>query len=221
MKLCSRGSECKIWMGLSKLSRVGFMKFPFWQVLRPCMWYLRFMREDSNPHLWINELTLEQAWQHLADKRLLLQGIVPVLRACLLQYEQAVRRGSPISDLTWFCRECGHVTMWPCPYHQANLSLKKTIRLRDRYRYGMSFALDEEKVEGTMRTKNDSHSYPPAYLPATIQIAPFTRPRESIISRESKTAMPKLFCYELKKPVLLYQLPILIFLNICHYFFRI
>jgi len=35
------------------------------------------MEEDSNPHLWINELTLEQTRQHLADRELPLQGTGP------------------------------------------------------------------------------------------------------------------------------------------------
>jgi len=72
------------------------MGSPFRRALRPYTWYLGLMREDSDPHLWIHDLTIEQARQHLADRGLSLQGIVPVLRARLLRYEKAVQRGSPV-----------------------------------------------------------------------------------------------------------------------------
>jgi hypothetical protein len=51
------------------------------------------MREDSDPLAWVNHLTLEQARQHLEDRGLKISGILPVLRARLLRYEEAQWRG--------------------------------------------------------------------------------------------------------------------------------
>jgi len=51
------------------------------------------MRKDGNPHQWIHSLTEAQARRHLADRNLNTQGIVPVLRARLLQYEEEIARG--------------------------------------------------------------------------------------------------------------------------------
>jgi len=125
------------------------------------------MREDSNPHLWINELTLEQARQHLADRGLPLQGIVPVLRARLLRHEQAVQRGSPVPVST--------------PDHTESVTMslplgatpKETTPPKDnrspRPLPVPPFALAEEKGEGVMGITDDSRPYlrPRAYPPPT------------------------------------------------------
>jgi len=78
-------------------------------------------REDSNLHLWINELTLEPTGT-------VASGIVPVLRARLLRYEQAIRRGSPAStpDLAENAMSLHQES------HRVNPLRKETNRLRDR-----------------------------------------------------------------------------------------
>jgi len=141
------------------------MGSPFWQVLRPYTRYLKLMREDSNPHLWINDLTLDQARQHLEDRGLSLQGIVPVLRARLLRYELAVRRGSPIPVST------------PDPVEDVAMSLpsgvtpsKTTPQKDDRSTRPLPvppFAMGEEKGEDTMGMTDDSRPYlrPRAFPP--------------------------------------------------------
>jgi len=52
------------------------------------------MRRDSSPLAWINRLTTEEAIQHLADRKLKITGILPVLRARLHRYEEAVQGGT-------------------------------------------------------------------------------------------------------------------------------
>jgi len=49
----------RVWTDVSSLPRVAFMGSPFWRVLRHYTLYLRLMREDSNFHAWINDLTLD------------------------------------------------------------------------------------------------------------------------------------------------------------------
>jgi len=141
------------------------MGSPFWQVLRPYSRYLRLMREDSNPHLWINDLTLDQARQHLEDRGLSLQGIVPVLRARLLRYELAIQRGAPVPVST------------PDPVEDVVMSLpsgvtpsKTTPQKDDRSTRPLPvppFAMGEDKGEDTMGMTDDSRPYlrPRAFPP--------------------------------------------------------
>ncbi|XP_036145809.1 uncharacterized protein LOC118646618 [Monomorium pharaonis] len=49
---------------------------------------------DRDPHQWIQKLTEEQARQHLTDRGLDIRGILPVLRARLARYEEAILRGA-------------------------------------------------------------------------------------------------------------------------------
>jgi len=132
------------------------MGSPFRQTLRPCSWYLRLMREDSNPHTWINDLTLEQARQHLADRGLSLQGIVPVLRARLLRYEQAVVRGSPIPVPTPDPAENAMSLPSGVPSNE-NTPPKDDPRVRPLSI--PSFALGEEKGEAAMGGQEDPRPY--------------------------------------------------------------
>jgi len=146
------------------------MGSPFRQALRPCSWYLRLMREDSNPHTWINDLTLEQARQHLADRGLSLQGIVPVLRARLLRYEQAVRRGSPIPVPT------------PDPVEDAmslpsRVPSSETTPPKDDVRPQPltipSFALGDDKGVGAVGGEEDPRPYTrPRTFPQTFEQRP-------------------------------------------------
>jgi len=123
------------------------------------------MREDSNPHLWINDLTLDQARQHLADKGLSLQGIVPVLRARLLRYEQAIQRGSPAPAPTPDSMESTAISL------SSGATPKETTPQKDERSTRPlpipPFALGEEKGEGAMGITADSRPYlrPRAFPP--------------------------------------------------------
>jgi len=133
------------------------MGSPFRRVLRPYTRYLRLMREDSNPHLWINDLTLDQARQHLADRGLSLQGIVPVLRARLLRHEQAIQRGSLAPAPTLDPTESAAMSL------PSGATPKETTPQKDERSTRPlpipSFALGEEKGEGAMGITDDSRSY--------------------------------------------------------------
>jgi len=149
------------------------MGSPFRRVLLPCTQYFRLMREDSNPHLWINELTLEQARQHLTDRGLSLQGIVPVLRARLLRYEQAIRRRSPVPGPTSDPIE--GIAMLP-----SGVTLGETTPQKDdrstRPLPVPPFALGEEKGEGAMGITDDSRPY----LRVLVRHRSNTVPREPL-----------------------------------------
>jgi len=90
------------------------------------------MREDNNPHLWINELALEQARQYLTDSGLSFQGIAPVLRARLLRFEQFD------ADL-----------QSPAPTPQKDDRPTRSLPVPP-------FALGKEKGESAMETTDDS-----------------------------------------------------------------
>ena len=49
---------------------------------------------NKDPHHWIQKLTEEQARQHLEERGLDVRGILPVLRARLTRYEEAILRGT-------------------------------------------------------------------------------------------------------------------------------
>lgn len=57
------------------------------------------MMQCSDPLRWIDDFSADQARQHLKDRGLSLQRIVPVLRKRLRRYEAAVLRESTRIDI--------------------------------------------------------------------------------------------------------------------------
>jgi len=125
-----------------------------------------FKKEDSNPYLWINELTLEQARQVLADRRLLLQRIVPVLHARLLQSTNRHFNADPWHLLLHLTVESVAMSL------SSRVSLSKSTPQKDDWPLPvLLFALGEEKGEDAMGTTDDSRPYlrPRAFSPSIEQ----------------------------------------------------